>query len=257
MKISYMFIRSFKILYKVRSKMKNFSVHSAVSNDSVSLIKSIPQIVKLINALYEKDLIFMNNFVELVLGEHDFVTLDDFISYPYKPIRNYFCREINNQGEVVLNNMATIDTSAKISPPVLIGQGARIGPYTIIRGGTIVSANCKLVNVEVNNSFIGVGTTIMHGHYVGYSFLSENCRFGSSFTTAVTKFQGVDQRPTFLNLRNAIDGKIITIIERSHFGVITEPNCYVGCNVITMPGTYLSKGIYKPCSSLGGSRPKL
>lgn len=112
-----MFTRSFKILYKVRSKMKNFSVHSAVSNDSVSLIKSIPQIVKLINALYEKDLIFMNNFVELVLGEHDFVTLDDFISYPYKPIRNYFCREINNQGEVVLNNMATIDTSAKISPP--------------------------------------------------------------------------------------------------------------------------------------------
>ncbi|MBQ3077132.1 MAG: bifunctional UDP-N-acetylglucosamine diphosphorylase/glucosamine-1-phosphate N-acetyltransferase GlmU [Clostridia bacterium] len=77
----------------------------------------------------------------------------------------------------------------------VVGDLARIGPYTHIRPNSVIGERCKLGNfVEVKNSVIGAGTSIAHLTYVGDADVGCRCNFGCGVVT--TNYDGVKKYRT-------------------------------------------------------------
>ncbi|MCK4635749.1 MAG: hypothetical protein KAT32_02700 [Candidatus Moranbacteria bacterium] len=213
--------------------------------------KNVNEAIALINQLRNGKLVEIINKI----GRCDIIILDSPINYPFRPVPERLVDEINAMGEIVLTNGAIIDPSVRIEPPVAIFPNAWIGYSSWIRSLSIIGSNCKIANVETNRSVIGNGTMCSHGDYIGYSYISSDCRIGGGFKSTTTIFEGVAERPKSIILRYGSSGKSMMDIECSHFGCILESCVLLGCNTTTMPGTYLRKGKYLPNLSLGGKRP--
>lgn len=223
---------------------------SFLLSDKLS-VKNVGEAISLINQLREGKLI------DVIYKEKrdDIIILDSPINYPFRPVPEKFIDEVNAMGEMVLTNGAIIDPSVRIEPPVAVFPRAWIGYGSWIRAFSIIGGDCKIARVEINRSVIGNGTMCSHGDYIGYSYISPDCRIGGGFKSTTTIFEGVIERPRTIALRYGSSGKFMRNMECSHFGCILESSVLLGCNTTTMPGTYLRRGRYLPNLSLGGKKP--
>lgn len=76
-------------------------------------------------------------------------------------------------------------------------KGARIGPYTHLRMGSLVCEGAKMGNfVEMKKSVLGKGSKSMHLTYIGDASIGENVNIGAG--TITCNYDGVNKNPTVI-----------------------------------------------------------
>ena len=91
---------------------------------------------------------------------------------PNSHIVNSIIRE-----NAVADNAVIIDSE--------IGSAAKVGPFTYVRPGSRIGADCKVGDfVEIKNSTLGAGTKVSHLTYIGDSDVGEKVNFGCGTVTS-------------------------------------------------------------------------
>jgi len=76
-----------------------------------------------------------------------------------------------------------------------IGEGAKVGPFSHIRPGTVVGEHVRVGNFcEVKKSRIGRGTKVSHLSYIGDAFLGKDVNIGAG--TITCNFDGIRKNIT-------------------------------------------------------------
>ena len=76
---------------------------------------------------------------------------------------------------------------------------------------------------------------------------------GAAFTSSVRNH---DDHP--IKVRDITSQKVVLCTDLKKLGAIVEENTWIGCNVLTMPGTLVRKNTFlRPFNSYGGSIGKL
>jgi len=77
----------------------------------------------------------------------------------------------------------------------VIGEGARVGPFTYLRPGTVLGRDAKAgAYVEIKNSTIGDGAKVPHLSYVGDADIGTGTNIGAA--TVVVNYDGVHKHRT-------------------------------------------------------------
>jgi bifunctional UDP-N-acetylglucosamine pyrophosphorylase/glucosamine-1-phosphate N-acetyltransferase len=77
----------------------------------------------------------------------------------------------------------------------VIGPGAKVGPFTFLRPGTVLGTGAKAgAYVEIKNSTIGAGAKVPHLSYVGDAEVGEGSNIGAA--TVFVNYDGVDKHRT-------------------------------------------------------------
>lgn len=91
---------------------------------------------------------------------------------------------------VLLRDHTVIDTGT-------IGDEAQVGPFTLVRGNSVVGRGCRLgSSAEINRSRLGEGTKMQHFSYLGDATVGRNCNIGAGVITC--NYDGHDKHPTVL-----------------------------------------------------------
>ncbi|WP_078857254.1 bifunctional UDP-N-acetylglucosamine diphosphorylase/glucosamine-1-phosphate N-acetyltransferase GlmU [Streptomyces sp. NBRC 109706] len=76
-----------------------------------------------------------------------------------------------------------------VADTAVIGTGAKVGPYSYLRPGTLLGTDAKIGGfVEVKNSTIGTGTKVPHLSYVGDATIGDHTNIGAA--TVVVNYDG-------------------------------------------------------------------
>lgn len=150
------------------------------------------------------------------------------------------------KGKSFINNdLLELDNGSKILPftymegPVLIYSNSAIGPCAYLRPGSIVGPSCKIGHsVELYRAIIGMNTMISHRAYVGHSYIGRDSLIGAGFVAAVK----LKRPPAKFELRHYITKQILSSIVIEKLGVVTQSNVWIGCGIVTLPGTFIPKG---------------
>jgi bifunctional UDP-N-acetylglucosamine pyrophosphorylase/glucosamine-1-phosphate N-acetyltransferase len=77
----------------------------------------------------------------------------------------------------------------------VVGEGARVGPFTFLRPGTVLGNDTRAgAYVEIKNSTIGAGAKVPHLSYVGDAEIGIGSNIGAA--TIVVNYDGVDKHRT-------------------------------------------------------------
>ena len=77
----------------------------------------------------------------------------------------------------------------------VIGDGARVGPFTFLRPGTVLGADTRAgAYVEIKNSTVGDGSKVPHLSYVGDAQIGTGSNIGAA--TVVVNYDGVAKHRT-------------------------------------------------------------
>ncbi len=138
-------------------------------------------------------------------------------------------------GNVVVEEGATVKAGVVIEGPALIRSGASVGPNAYIRGATLVDEGAKVGHsVEVKNSVLSPGATIGHLSYVGDSVLGRDVNFGAGTNVANLRHDDAD-------IRFTVKGDRVSTGRRK-FGVVAGDEVKTGINTSLTPGLKLSAG---------------
>jgi len=79
----------------------------------------------------------------------------------------------------------------------IIGEGAKVGPYTYLRPGTVLGTRAKAGGfVEMKNAQLGDGAKVPHLSYVGDAVIGEGSNIGAA--TIFVNYDGVDKHQTIV-----------------------------------------------------------
>lgn len=143
----------------------------------------------------------------------------------------------------------TIEKSALIKGPAIMGYNCEIRHCAYIRGNVIIGNNVVVGNsTELKNSILFNKVQVPHYNYVSDSILGYKAHLGAGAITSNLKSNG-----TLVKVKCGDD-----IIETGlrKFGAILGDSAEVGCNAVLNPGTILGKDcIVYPLSSVRGYVP--
>lgn len=144
----------------------------------------------------------------------------------------------------------TIEKSALIKGPAIIGYNCEIRHCAYIRGNVIIGNNVVVGNsTELKNSILFNKVQVPHYNYVSDSILGYKAHLGAGAITSNLK-----SNDTLVKVKCGDD-----IIETGlrKFGAILGDSAEVGCNAVLNPGTILGKDcIVYPLSSVRGYVPQ-
>ncbi|OIB57155.1 bifunctional sugar-1-phosphate nucleotidylyltransferase/acetyltransferase [Natrialba sp. SSL1] len=139
------------------------------------------------------------------------------------------------EGDVVVEEGATVKPGVVIEGPALIRSGATVGPNAYVRGATLVDEGASVGNaVEIKNSVLSRGTSVSHLSYVGDSVLGRNVNFGAG--TTVANLRHDDEAIKF-----TVKGERLSTGRRK-FGVVAGDEVKTGINTSLTPGLKLDAG---------------
>ena len=137
------------------------------------------------------------------------------------------------EGNVVVEEGATVRSGAVVEGPALIRSGATVGPNCYVRGATVVGEGAKVGHaVEVKNSVLMAGATVGHLSYVGDSVLGRDVNFGAGTNVANLRHDGTDVELT-------VKGERVSTGRRK-FGVVVGDGVKTGINASLNAGVALS-----------------
>ena len=140
------------------------------------------------------------------------------------------------EGDVVVEEGATIKSGVTIEGPAYIGEGATVGPNAYIRGATAVGAGAKVGHaVEIKNSVLMSDATVGHLSYVGDSILGRGVNFGAGTTVANLRH---DDEPVAITVK----GERVSTGRRK-FGVVVGDEAKTGINTSLNAGVVLGHGV--------------
>jgi UDP-N-acetylglucosamine diphosphorylase/glucosamine-1-phosphate N-acetyltransferase len=138
------------------------------------------------------------------------------------------------EGNVVVEEGATIRSGVVIEGPVLVKSGATVGPNAYIRGATLIGENVHVGNaVEIKNSVLMADTNVGHLSYVGDSILGEKVNFGAGTKVANLRHDGDEVKMTIKGDRVSTD--------RRKMGVVVGGGTKTGINTSLNAGVVLSE----------------
>ena len=139
------------------------------------------------------------------------------------------------EGNVVVEEGATVRSGVVIEGPALIRSGATVGPNAYVRGATLVDEGAKVGHaVEVKNSVLSAGATVGHLSYVGDSILGRDVNFGAGTTVANLRHDDAAVQFT-------VKGERVSTGRRK-FGVVAGDGVKTGINTSLTPGLRLEAG---------------
>ncbi|WP_459809317.1 bifunctional sugar-1-phosphate nucleotidylyltransferase/acetyltransferase [Halopiger thermotolerans] len=139
------------------------------------------------------------------------------------------------EGDVVVEEGATVKPGVVIEGPALIRSGATVGPNAYVRGATLIDEGAKVGNaVEVKNSVLSPGATVGHLSYVGDSVLGRDVNFGAGTTVANLRHDEAD-------VKFSVKGDRVSTGRRK-FGVVAGDGVKTGINTSLTPGLKLDTG---------------
>ncbi len=135
---------------------------------------------------------------------------------------------------IYIGENAQIFDFSIIDGPAFIGDGALVGSYSQVRGGTVLEANVEIQRyVDIKNSHIGEGTHI-HSGFIGDSVIGGNVKIGANFIVA-------NKRLDRGQICVGVKGERINT-QKTSLGVFIGNDTHVGINVSAMPGSVVSRG---------------
>lgn len=148
------------------------------------------------------------------------------------------------EGNVIIEEGATVKANSVIEGPVIIKKGAVLGPLAYIRPNTVLMENTFVGNSsEVKGSIIMENTKIPHLSYIGDSIVGENCNFGCNTITANLRF---DDKPIKVNIK----GDKVDSVRK--LGVVMGDNVKTGVQVSFMPGVKVGSNCWIGANCLIG-----
>jgi bifunctional UDP-N-acetylglucosamine pyrophosphorylase/glucosamine-1-phosphate N-acetyltransferase len=136
-------------------------------------------------------------------------------------------------GDVVVEDGATVREGVTIEGPARIQSGATVGPNAYIRGATLVGENASIGHaVEVKNSVIMNDAHVSHLSYVGDSVLGRDVNFGAGTNVANLRH---DDQP----VKHTVKGERVSTGRRK-FGVVAGDGAKTGINTSLNAGVTLS-----------------
>ncbi|MCU4742748.1 bifunctional sugar-1-phosphate nucleotidylyltransferase/acetyltransferase [Natronoglomus mannanivorans] len=139
------------------------------------------------------------------------------------------------EGDVVVEEGATIRSGVVVEGPALIRSGATVGPNAYVRGATLIDEGAKVGHaVEVKNSVLSPGATVGHLSYVGDSVLGRDVNFGAGTTVGNLRHDDADVKFT-------VKGDRVSTGRRK-FGVVAGDEVKTGINTSLTPGLRLEAG---------------
>jgi len=137
------------------------------------------------------------------------------------------------EGEVVIEDGATIRRGVTIEGPALVASGATVGPNAYVRGTAAIGAGATVGHaVEVKNAVLMADATVGHLAYVGDSVLGRDVNFGAGTTVANLRHDDVDVRLT-------VKGDRVSTGRRK-FGVVVGDGAKTGIDTSLNAGVKLS-----------------
>ena len=139
------------------------------------------------------------------------------------------------EGDVVVEEGATVKPGVVVEGPALIRSGATVGPNAYVRGATLVDEDADVGHaVEVKNSVVGPDSSVSHLSYVGDSVLGRSVNFGAGTNVANLRHDDADVKFT-------VKGDRISTGRRK-FGVVAGDRVKTGINTSLTPGLKLTTG---------------
>lgn len=124
----------------------------------------------------------------------------------------------------------------------LIGEGAKVGPFTYLRPGTDLGANSRAgAFVEMKNAIVGEGSKVPHLSYVGDATIGEGTNVGAA--TIFVNYDGVEKHH-------------ITIGDHARIGsdtMLVAP-VSIGDGAYTAAGSVITEDV--PAGAIGVGRAK-
>ncbi|OVE86006.1 bifunctional sugar-1-phosphate nucleotidylyltransferase/acetyltransferase [Natronolimnobius baerhuensis] len=139
------------------------------------------------------------------------------------------------EGNVVIEEGATVESGVVIEGPVLVRSGATVGPNAYVRGATLIDEGATVGHaVEVKNSVLSPGATVGHLSYVGDSVLGRDVNFGAGTTVGNLRHDDGD-------IKFTVKGDRVSTGRRK-FGVVAGDEVKTGINTSLTPGLKLETG---------------
>ena len=193
----------------------------------------------------------------LNLKEIDAKSIFDKVNHPWEVLSkiNTFIFEYiktlpndfeNIGDDIWVGKGTTIEKSALIKGPAVIGYNCEIRHSAYIRGNVIIGNNVVVGNsTEVKNAILFNRVQIPHFNYVSDSVLGYKAHLGAGVITSNLKSDGTLVKVKF--------GSSTMETGLRKFGAIIGDFAEVGCNAVLNPGTILGKNsiVYPLCSVRG------
>lgn len=162
-----------------------------------------------------------------------------------------YAKKLPNDFERIGENIwvgkgTTIEKSALINGPAIIGYNCEIRHSAYIRGNVIIGNDAVVGNsTEIKNSILFNKVQVPHFNYVSDSILGFKSHLGAGVITSNLKSDG-----TLVKIK--FESNIIETGLRK-FGALIGDSAEVGCNTVLNPGTILGKDsiVYPLCSVRG------
>ncbi|WP_440765654.1 bifunctional sugar-1-phosphate nucleotidylyltransferase/acetyltransferase [Natronorubrum sp. DTA7] len=139
------------------------------------------------------------------------------------------------EGDVVVEDGATVKSGVVVEGPALIRSGATVGPNAYVRGATLIDEGAKVGHAaEVKNSVLSRNASVSHLSYVGDSVLGRDVNFGAGTNVANLRHDDAD-------IEFTVKGERISTGRRK-FGVVAGDGAKTGINSSLSPGLKLDTG---------------
>lgn len=193
----------------------------------------------------------------LDLNEIDAKSIFENVNYPWEVLSKIktfifeYIKTLPNDFENIGDDIwvgkgTTIEKSALIKGPAVIGYNCEIRHSAYIRGNVIIGNNVVVGNsTEVKNAILFNRVQIPHFNYVSDSVLGYKAHLGAGVITSNLKSDGTLVKVKF--------GSSTMETGLRKFGAIIGDFAEVGCNAVLNPGTILGKNsiVYPLCSVRG------
>jgi NDP-sugar pyrophosphorylase family protein len=159
--------------------------------------------------------------------------------------------EYEKRGEDVwVHKTATVDPTAYLGGPCIIGAGSEVRHGAYVRGSALVGENCVVGNsVELKNVILFDGVQVPHYNYVGDSILGYKAHMGAGSITS-----NVKSDRTAITVRA---GEMAYETGRKKCGAMLGDFAEIGCNSVLNPGTVIGRhATVYPLSSVRGTVPE-
>lgn len=144
--------------------------------------------------------------------------------------------EYNINDDQAIHQSATIEPSAKLKGPMIIGSNCFVANGSLLRGGVILDSNCCIGHCsEVKTSIFIAGSKAAHFNFVGDGIIGNKVNIESGVVLA-------NYRNELTNKEIIVtyqDQKISTGVQK--FGTIIGDESKIGANAVLAPGTLLPK----------------
>jgi len=147
--------------------------------------------------------------------------------------------------EIAVHVTATVEASATLKGPLILGPRCFVASGAYVRGGNWLAERCTLgPGSELKSSFLFPGTTLAHFNFVADSIIGAGVNLEAGSIICNHRNERVN---TEVYVRSA---GVLHATGCSKFGAVVGDQCRIGANAVLAPGALLPRGSIVPRASL-------